>query len=247
MTWLSEARRVIDHYESRQGAALDAAGALCGEAIASDRVVHLFGSGHSRMPVEEMFPRYGSFPGFVPHVELSLTNYAEVTGSNGLRQVLMLERMEGFGSLIAEEARIAPEDVVIVFSVSGTNAVPLEFAETARETGAGVVAVTNLLSHVPNRRSIADVAHVVVDLGVPPGDAVTRVSGWSAPIGPLSTFSYVCAVNLLRIRTAEYLSEREIVLPVITHPSKVGVDGALKSMSEVLAEHDRRTRTGPNQ
>ena len=29
-----------------------------------DGLVHLFGTGHSRIPVEEMFPRYGSYPGF---------------------------------------------------------------------------------------------------------------------------------------------------------------------------------------
>jgi len=35
--------------------------------------VQVFGSGHSRMMVEEMWPRYGSFPGFNPMVELSLS------------------------------------------------------------------------------------------------------------------------------------------------------------------------------
>ena len=44
------------------------------ESILAGRVVHCFGSGHSRIMVEEMWPRYGSFPGFNPIVEMSLTN-----------------------------------------------------------------------------------------------------------------------------------------------------------------------------
>jgi uncharacterized phosphosugar-binding protein len=42
-------------------------------SILEGRMVHVFGSGHSRIMVEEMWPRYGSFPGFNPIVELSLT------------------------------------------------------------------------------------------------------------------------------------------------------------------------------
>ncbi len=32
----------------------------------------MFGSGHSRMNTEEMFPRIGSFPGFHPVAELTV-------------------------------------------------------------------------------------------------------------------------------------------------------------------------------
>jgi uncharacterized phosphosugar-binding protein len=35
--------------------------------------VHTFGTGHSRIAVEEMFPRYGSYPRWHPIVELSMT------------------------------------------------------------------------------------------------------------------------------------------------------------------------------
>ena len=48
-------------------------------------MVHLFGCGHSRILVEEMWPRYGSFPGFNPIVELSLSFHNLVVGANGQR------------------------------------------------------------------------------------------------------------------------------------------------------------------
>jgi uncharacterized phosphosugar-binding protein len=62
-------------------------------SILEGRMVHVFGSGHSRIMVEEMWPRYGSFPGFNPLVELSLSFHNPVVGSNGQRQAMFLENV----------------------------------------------------------------------------------------------------------------------------------------------------------
>ena len=70
------------------------------ETIMAGRVVHVFGSGHSRMMVEEMWPRYGSFPGFNPIVELSLTYHNSVVGANGQRQAMFLENVTGLSERI---------------------------------------------------------------------------------------------------------------------------------------------------
>ncbi len=42
-------------------------------------------------------PRYGSFPGFNPIVELSLTFHNLVVGANGQRQAMFLENVSGSG------------------------------------------------------------------------------------------------------------------------------------------------------
>ena len=89
-----------------------------------DRVrglVHLFGTGHSRIPVEEMFPRYGSYPGFNPIVELSMTYHTEVVGANGQRQAMFIERVEGLAGQILANFEIAATDVMVVFSASGAD------------------------------------------------------------------------------------------------------------------------------
>ena len=66
--YLAAAKDLLDRLES-QGEAVGQVARLCADAIAADGLVHLFGTGHSRIPVEEMFPRYGSYPGFHPIVE----------------------------------------------------------------------------------------------------------------------------------------------------------------------------------
>ena len=78
-----------------------------------------------------MFPRYGSYPGFNPMVELSMTYHTEVVGSNGQRQAMFIERMEGLAEVILE-LRLRPTGVAVVFSANRLTAVPIEVAAEAR-------------------------------------------------------------------------------------------------------------------
>jgi uncharacterized phosphosugar-binding protein len=80
------------------------------ESILKGRVVHVFGSGHSRIMVEEMWPRYGSFAGFNPIVELSMTFHNLVTGANGQRQAMYIENMPGLAAQILRNFKLSPID-----------------------------------------------------------------------------------------------------------------------------------------
>jgi uncharacterized phosphosugar-binding protein len=97
--YLSRCRQLIEVVESQQSA-MDRAADWFSETILAGRMVHLFGSGHSRILVEEMWPRYGSFPGFNPIVELSLSFHNLVVGANGQRQAMFLENVPGLAERI---------------------------------------------------------------------------------------------------------------------------------------------------
>ncbi|MFP4353155.1 MAG: SIS domain-containing protein, partial [Puniceicoccaceae bacterium] len=60
--YLAESRRIFEKVAAQE-AAIGQASDWFAETILRGRMVHLFGSGHSRMMTEEMWPRYGSFPG----------------------------------------------------------------------------------------------------------------------------------------------------------------------------------------
>src|SRR2546421_5508338 len=141
--FLACARELLDRLEA-QTEALDAASRLCADAISAGGLVHAFGTGHSRVPVEELFPRYGSYPGFNPLVELSMTFHTQVVGANGQRQAMFIERMEGLAERILSNFELRPSDAMMVFSASGLTAVPIEIAMGARERGLAVVAVTSV-------------------------------------------------------------------------------------------------------
>src|SRR5262245_64069912 len=135
---------VLTKLTQTQGAAIEQAADLCADAIAAGGLVHLFGTGHSRIPVEEMFPRYGSYPGFHPIVELSTTFHAQVVGANGQRQAMFIERVEGLAEVILRNFHLSAPDAMVVFSARGVSANPIEMAMGARRRGLPVVAVTSV-------------------------------------------------------------------------------------------------------
>ena len=142
--WVAEASALLERMVETQAEPIERASQWCADAIGSGGLVHLFGTGHSRIPVEEMFPRYGSYPGFNPMVELSMTFHTQVVGANGQRQAMFIERVPGLAEVILSNFTFGPSDVVMVFSASGLTAVPVEMARGARARGMRVIAITSV-------------------------------------------------------------------------------------------------------
>jgi uncharacterized phosphosugar-binding protein len=244
--WMKEARHLLDHIETTQMDAIAEAAAICADTIAADGLVHLFGSGHSRIPAEEMFPRYGSYPGFHPIVELSMTFHTQIVGSNGQRQAMFIERVEGLAEVILSNYTFGPDDAFIVFSVSGRSAVPVEIAMGSKSRGLKVVAVTSLqesssspATH-PSGQRLFEIADLVIDIGTPPGDALVKLDGLDAPVGPGSTLAYAAIVNEIKVRTAELLVAAGKMPPVLVAASVVGVQESERSFQTAYAEYARR-------
>lgn len=244
--WLEGARRVLDHVAETQLEAIARASLLAADAIAAGGLVHLFGTGHSRIPLEELFPRYGSFPGFHPIAELSMTFHTQVVGANGQRQAMFIERTPGLAAVILDNFRFGPDDVMVVFSASGRTAVPIEMAMGARERGLPVVVVTSVAeslaaaaSHASGTR-LLDHADVLIDLGTPIGDAMVEVDGLDEPVGPGSSIANVAIVNELKVQTAALLVERGHVPPVITSATVVGADRSHALFEAAYRDHAER-------
>ena len=231
--YLTAAKELLERLES-QSQGVEEVAHLCADAIAAGGLVHLFGTGHSRIPVEEMFPRYGSYPGFHPIVELSMTFHTQVVGANGQRQAMFIERVEGLAETILANFELGPPDVMIVFSAGGGTAVPIEIAQGAKARGLPVVAVTSAES------PLSEQADVVLDLCTPAGDALVELDGLETPVGPGSTVAAAVLVNAVKVRTAELLLERGALPPVLTSPALVGAEESQRLFDAAYAEHARR-------
>jgi uncharacterized phosphosugar-binding protein len=244
--FLEAASGLLARIEETQGDALNEASRLCADAIAAGGLVHLFGSGHSRIPVEEMFPRYGSYPGFNPIVELSMTFHTQVVGANGQRQAMFIERVEGLAEAILANFELSPPDVMMVFSAGGLGAAPIEMAQGARQRGLAVIAVTSKaqsLAGSPAHSSgtrLLDHADVVIDLCTPAGDAMVAVDGVETPVGPGSTIAAVAIANEIKSQTAAFLAERGALPPILTSPALVGAKRSEDLFEAAYAEHARR-------
>ena len=246
LTWMAEARGVFDRLADTQADAMEQASHWSAGAIAAGGLVHLFGTGHSRIPVEEMFPRYGSYPGFNPIVELSMTFHTQVVGANGQRQAMAIERMSGLAEVILSNFTFGPEDVMIVFSAGGTTAVPVEMARGARARGLRVIAVTSLAQSMTGDpdlmtgRRLAEEADLVIDLCTPHADALVAIDGVDTPVGPGSTIAAVAVANSIKVRTAQLLAERGALPPTITRASVVGAERSRALFDAAYQEHARR-------
>src|SRR5438309_5701241 len=113
--YLQKCRELLATVEAQQSAITQAADWFA-QTILAGRMVHIFGTGHSRVMVEEMWPRYGSFPGFNPIVELSLTYHNNVVGANGQRQAMYLENVPGFAERILRNFGLSEKDTAFIIS-----------------------------------------------------------------------------------------------------------------------------------
>ena len=246
MTWIDEAILVLNRIQNEQSENIEKAAEIAADAIGGGGVVHTFGTGHSRIPVEEMFPRYGSFPGFHPIVELSMTFHTEISGANGQRQAMFIERVPGLAEVILSNFKLRPTDAIMIFSASGRNAVPVETAMVAKAAGLKVIAVTSGSESktVPATHSsgtvLSDHADVVIDLCTPLGDAAVTINGWSNKVGPVSTVANVAIVNSIKVLTAQKLADRGIELPVLTGAQIVGQEASEELFENAYLEHAKR-------
>jgi uncharacterized phosphosugar-binding protein len=246
LDFLDRAQSMLNAIRATQLPAIGAAAEICANSIANSGLVHLFGTGHSRIPVEEIFPRHGSFPGFHPIVDLSLTFHTQVVGANGQRQAMFLERVEGFGQVILRNFVFGPHDSFMIFSNGGVNEVVIDVALGAKERGMPVIAVCSVAHcqasntrHSSGKRLI-DIADVVIDNCSPVGDAMVHIEGLPYPVAPGSTVGYAAVVNMLKALVAAELTERGQPPLVLTSGALIGAQASAELFEQTY--DDYRTR-----
>ena len=215
------------------------------ETILAERMVHVFGSGHSRIMVEELWPRYGSFPGFNPIVELSLTHHTQVVGSNGQRQAMFLENVSGLAGRILRNFDCSQKDTALVVSSSGCNIVPIEMAEEFQKRDIRVVALVSKahLEASESKRSdgkkLSDFADLVLDTGAPAGDAMVKVEGLELPVSPGSTVGGCLIVNAIKAEVARLLTAAGKPPKALAATCIIGKDRAAQIFEAAYDEHSR--------
>lgn len=242
---MEKCRELVDKVGAQEQAINQAAEWFAGSILAG-RMVHLFGSGHSRIFVEEMWPRYGSFPGFNPIVELSLSFHNLVVGANGQRQAMFLENVPGLAERILRNFDLSPEDCALVVSSSGCNVVPIEMAENFQRRKVRVVALVSQ-QHVDASTSkradglkLNDFADLVLDTGAPVGDAMVKVPGLDTPVAPGSTVGGVMVVNCIKAEVARMLTAAGQPPKVLSAAAVVGAERAVELFEGAYDEHAHR-------
>jgi uncharacterized phosphosugar-binding protein len=244
-TFLSRSRELVATV-SAQLPAIGTAADWFAQTILAGRMVHVFGSGHSRIMVEEMWPRYGSFPGFNPIVELSLSFHNLVVGANGQRQAMFLENVSGLAERILRNYALETRDTALVISSSGCNVVPVEMAEQFQRRGIKVVAIVSRqhseasTSKRPDGKKLTDFADLVLDTGAPVGDAMVRIDKLDTPVAPGSTIGGCLLVNAIKAEVAARLTAAGQPPKVLSAGAVVGPQRATELFESAYDEHAHR-------
>ena len=243
--YFSKCREILAKAES-QGDQINQAADWFAETILAGQMVHVFGSGHSRIMVEEMWPRYGSFPGFNPIVELSLTFHNLVVGANGQRQAMFLENVSGFAARILRNFELKSGDSALVISSSGCNIVPIEIAEEFQKAGVRVVGLISQehsdasTSKHTSGKKLSDFSDLILDTGAPIGDAMVEIEGLDTPVSPGSTIGGALIVNAIKAEVADRLVKAGQPPRVLTAGVVVGPNKATELFEAAYDEHGQR-------
>ena len=225
--YISKLVKLAEQAGADNEAAYEAASNAMTESLANDGLVHLYGSGHSVLPVQETYPRYGSYVGFNPLTDPRVM-WHNVLGAGGVRELLWLERTEKYAEKFLDHQPLNKGDSIIIFGHSGRNSSGIDTALYAKRRGIFVVAVTaksNLdkpATHTSGKR-LADAADLVIDTCSPIEDALVPIEGWSRPVSGSSTVLAMILAHELIARTAQNLAKRGIELPVFASPTIAGV------------------------
>lgn len=208
--YLFQIGEVLERIRQTQMDKIEQAGRAMANSVAQNRAIHLFGSGHSVIPVLDIFPRYGSFVGFHPILDPRLM-WFNIVGPGGARELLWLERTEGYVRRVLLSHHLEARDTLLIFSHGGMNAAPVEMALIGKEVGLTVVAVTSIANRLLNKpthssgKSVHDVADIVIDNCAPPEDALIAVDGLANKVAASSTVAMVAIAMSLVAETARQL------------------------------------------
>ena len=225
--YYKEISGVLATIHDRQTAAIEQAGELLASAMAAGKRAYIFCSGHSVIPVMDIFPRYGSFVGFFPLYDPRLM-WHNVVGAGGARELLWLERKEGYISNFLQSFALHAGDCMIVYSHGGLNAAPIEAALYARQKGLHVITVSSLANAAVTEathssgKKLSDVADIAIDNCVPPEDALVDI-GYPEKVGAGSTMAAVFIAMELVAETGARLKAKGVKPHTFVSPNVAGV------------------------
>lgn len=174
------------------------------DAAHGDHMVYVFGTGHSHMLAEEIHYRAGGLALAVPILDPAIMLHEGAIAST------KTERTEGVIDPILDRYAIGADDVLFVVSNSGVNAAPLEAAHHGLRIGCTVIAITSLAystAAAKGGEKLADLADIVIDNGIPAGDAVVTLPGTNLKSGPASTVVGAAIINAVFAQAAHRLAE----------------------------------------
>ncbi|MFD8502701.1 SIS domain-containing protein [Streptomyces sp. NPDC059687] len=228
-------RRVRDE----EAEEIAAAGTLVADVVAEGGRLFAFGAGHSSLAAQDMVYRAGG---------LALMNLLAVPGVVGVDVMpatlgSALERVDGLAGAVLDCSPLRSGDLLVIISLSGRNALPVEMATSARARGVKVIGVTSVAyaSETGSRHAsgtyLKDHCDIVLDSKIAVGDATLTLDAIPAPFAPASTVVTTALLQAVMATAAGVLSDRGVEPPLLRSGN---VDGGHDWNARVMREYGDR-------
>jgi uncharacterized phosphosugar-binding protein len=209
----------ITRIDREERANIERAARLMADQIKAGKVIHCYGPGvHSYMGCEEMFYRKG---GLIPVNPLLATG---LSASVGARLATLTEGQPEYSNAVLAYYGLKEGDLLVIFNAYGFNACAVQGALRAKELGVTVIALTSPAhanqvpldqpNRHPSKRLLHEIADVILDIKMAPGDAVVTIDNCPDKAGAAATILHAYVINCLAIRTAELLAAEGLVPPI---------------------------------
>ncbi|MGW8954161.1 SIS domain-containing protein [Streptomyces sp. NPDC055709] len=230
---------LLERVRDEEAANIAAAGAAIADTVAAGGRLFAFGAGHSSLAAQDVVYRAGG---------LALMNLLAVPGVVGVDVMpatlgSALERVDGLASAVLDSSPARVGDVLIIISLSGRNALPVEMAMNARALGLKVIGVTSVAYATETRSRhtsgtyLKDHCDIVLDSKIAIGDAELTAEGIEAPFAPASTVVTSALMQATVAAAAGDLAERGIEPPMLRSGN---VDGGHEWNGRVMTEYADR-------
>ncbi|WP_159769082.1 SIS domain-containing protein [Streptomyces sp. HM190] len=237
--FLDAAIGLVERVRDEEADTVAAAGKLVADTVVDGGRLFAFGAGHSSLAAQDLVYRAGG---------LALMNLLAVPGAVGV-DVLpatlgsALERVDGLATAVLDSSPLRAGDLLIVISLSGRNALPVEMARHARTLGVKVVGVTSVAyaTATTSRHSsgtfLKDHCDLVLDSKIGVGDAELTHDAVPAPFAPASTVVTSALLQAVMATAATDLADRGVQPPLLRSGN---VDGGLDWNDHVFREYGDR-------
>ncbi|MET9441602.1 SIS domain-containing protein [Streptomyces sp. NPDC006610] len=237
--YLDAAIGLLHRVRDEEADSVAAAGTLLADTVAAGGRLFAFGAGHSSLAAQDVVYRAGG---------LALMNLLTVPGVVGVDVMpatlgSALERVDGLATTVLDCSPLRAGDALVIISLSGRNALPVEMAQHARALGVKVIGVTSVAytTHTTSRHAsgtfLKDHCDVVLDSKIAIGDAELTLDSVPAPFAPASTVVTTALLQAVVATAAATLADRGIEPPLLRSGN---VDGGHEWNAGVMERYRER-------